>query len=181
MNTHRQLERIAQQIDLDLKAIREVLRQPAESEFARSGLTGPQRSVMEVLVYSDGLSLKDLSRRLGLAHSTVSGIVDRLAKRGLVERHHPETDSRLTIEAVSPQVRRFMRHTLPALRLHPLAEALSRARPAERAKIAEALKALRRLLESCPTRSGTPSPSPSADPPCTRTPSRIPACSTPRR
>lgn len=158
MNKQRELERIAREIDLDLKAVRQVLRQPAESEFARSGLTGPQRSVMQALVYADGMSLKELSRQVGLAHSTVSGIVDRLAKRGLVERHHPETDSRLSVVAVSRQVRHFMRHTLPALSLHPLAEALGRARPAERTKIAEALKTLRRLVEERPTRPGIPSP-----------------------
>lgn len=158
MNKQRELERMAQEIDRDLKAVRQVLRQPAETEFARSGLTGPQRSVMQALVYAEGMSLKELSRQVGLAHSTVSGIVDRLARQGLVERHQPETDGRLSVIVVSQPVRDFMQHTLPALALHPLAEALGRATPAERAAIAEGLTTLRRLVEGRPTKPGIPSP-----------------------
>jgi len=37
------------------------------------------------LVDSGGLSLKLLSEKVSLAHSTVSGIVDRLEKRGMVK------------------------------------------------------------------------------------------------
>ena len=39
----------------------------------------------------DGLSVKELSRRMGLSHSTVSGIVDRLERRGLVARRVQRT------------------------------------------------------------------------------------------
>ena len=59
-------------------------------------LTLPQRNVMQVLVQSDGLSLKELSKQVGLAHATVSGIVDRLEKRGLVERRQDASDGRFT-------------------------------------------------------------------------------------
>jgi DNA-binding MarR family transcriptional regulator len=41
----------------------------------------PQSAVIQAVVKHDGISLKDLSREVSLAHSTVSGIVDRLEKR----------------------------------------------------------------------------------------------------
>src|SRR5262245_54725995 len=88
------LTAMAAEIDRDLRAIRKLLRRPLEADITRGGLTGPQQQAMSVLVRSDGLSLKQLSRELALAHSTVSGIVDRLEKRGMVERRPDESDRR---------------------------------------------------------------------------------------
>ena len=50
--------------------------------------------VMQALVQSEGLSLKQLSAQVSLAHSTVSVIVDRLQARGMVVRSKDETDGR---------------------------------------------------------------------------------------
>ncbi len=138
----------AQQIDRDLRAIRQALQRPAEAEFARGELTGAQRAIMQIIVASEGLSLKELSSHAGLAHSTVSGIIDRLEKRGMVIRQPDEKDGRFSRIFPSDEVTAFMRERLPALTMNPLVDALGRAKPAERAIIAEGLSALRRLLDS---------------------------------
>jgi DNA-binding MarR family transcriptional regulator len=143
-----ELARMAREIDEHLRRVRQVLRQPLETEFARGGLTGPQRSVMQALVHANGMSLKDLSRSVGLAHSTVSGIVDRLVKKGLLARQSDKKDRRLSLIVPSRQVRDYVRNKLPALTIHPLLEALRRTRPAERTAILDALKILRRAVES---------------------------------
>ena len=143
-----ELAHVAQEIDEHLRHVRRVLRQPLEAEFARGGLTGPQRSVMQALVHANGMSLKDLSRSVGLAHSTVSGIVDRLAKKGLLARQPDKKDRRLSLIVPSKQVRDYVRNKLPALTIHPLEEALRRTRPAERAVILEGLRTLRRAVET---------------------------------
>jgi DNA-binding MarR family transcriptional regulator len=141
------LRAIAEDVDRDLRAIRERLRRPLEAEIARGNLTGPQQSVMHALVHSDGMSLKELSAHLGLAHSTVSGIVDRLQERGLVERRVDKADKRITRLAVTQTVRDFLRDILPRLSAHPLAEALGRANAAQRRAIVVGLRTLRNLLE----------------------------------
>ena len=138
---------MAAEIEAHLSAVRQVLRQPVEAEFARGNLTAPQRSVMQALFHTDGLSLKDLSRRVGLAHSTVSGIVDRLEKRGLAERRPDPSDGRASVIVVSQAVRAYMRDAFPALVLNPVIAALRSARPAQRAVILEGLRTLRRVLE----------------------------------
>ncbi len=102
---------------------------------------------MRALVQHDGMSLRDLSKELGLAHSTVSGIVDRLEKQGLVARRADESDLRVSKIVVSTQVRDFLRDRWPSLEMHPLAEALRGASPAEREEVAQGLRTLRRLLE----------------------------------
>jgi DNA-binding MarR family transcriptional regulator len=147
MSTASKLAQMAQEIDLHLKAVRQSLRKPVEAEFARGGLTGPQRSVMHVVVESDGISLKDLSQKVGLAHSTVSGIVDRLEKQGLTARTTDKNDGRISLIVASKVVRDYMRDTLPRLTIHPLVEALRRAKPAERNRILMGLRTLRRLVE----------------------------------
>ena len=86
------LVKLAQEMDQHLNVIRQRLREPLETEFARGNLTGPQRMVMHALVLSKGLSLKQLSAQVSLAHSTVSGIVDRLQARGMVIRRRDETE-----------------------------------------------------------------------------------------
>jgi DNA-binding MarR family transcriptional regulator len=141
-----ELGRLAREIESHLAAVRQILRQPVEAEFARGNLTGPQRSVMQALAHADGLSLKQLSHTVGLAHSTVSGIVDRLEKRGLAERRPDPADRRATIIVVSKMVRDYVRDTLPGVTLHPVVAALRRAKPAERAVIIEGLRTLRRVV-----------------------------------
>ncbi len=142
------LTRMAQEVEGHLSAIRHMLRQPVEAEFARGQLTGPQRSVMQTLYHSGGLSLKELSQRVGLAHSTVSGIVDRLEKRGMAERRPDAADGRATTIMVSKMVRDYMRDTYPALVVHPVTAALRRAKPAERVAILEGLRTLHRVVEA---------------------------------
>jgi DNA-binding MarR family transcriptional regulator len=140
-----ELAAMAEEIDLNLRELRRALRKPIENEAARAGITWPQRNAMQVLVRSDGLNLKELSKRMGLAHATVSGIVDRLEKRGLVERKQDSSDGRFTNVLVSDPVRKFMKTKLNALMIDPLREALRQTTPAERRKIREGLRILRRV------------------------------------
>lgn len=145
-DSRHQFVSMAQEIERSIREIREALRRPLEAEFARGQLTGPQRSVMEVLFHSEGMSLKELCRRVGLAHSTVSGIVDRLERRGMVRRETNADDKRLTQIAVSKMVRDFMSKKAPKITAHPLADALAAAKPSERKAILAGLQELKRLI-----------------------------------
>jgi DNA-binding MarR family transcriptional regulator len=141
------LHRLAREIDQHLGVVRQRLREPLEMEFARGGLTGPQRIVMQALANSQGLSLKQLSAQVSLAHSTVSGIVDRLQARGMVERSRDQADGRATVITASASVRDFLSNRMPELALSPLLMALRDASPADKAAILRGLKKLRTLVE----------------------------------
>ena len=133
-------------MEAQLQAIRRKLRQRLEAEFARGELTAPQRMVMGELVRAEGMSLKELSARVSLAHSTVSGIVDRLEKQGLVERAAHATDGRVTMIRASGAVREFLQKKMPALTLTPLVKALERADEKELRAVRRGLDTLERLL-----------------------------------
>lgn len=139
---------LASRMERDLSAIRRVLRKPLEAEFAKGELTMPQKAVMQAVVASQGISLKDLSRQVSLAHSTVSGIVDRLEKRGMVERRTDPADGRISRIHASAPVAAFLRDRMPALAAGPLEAALTRATETERDLLAKALRRLRELLEA---------------------------------
>jgi len=136
------------EMERDLSAIRRMMRKPLEAEVTRGNLTVPQKSVMAVVVRHEGISLKDLSAAMSLAHSTVSGIVDRLERQGLVERRTDANDGRVSLIHATAAVREFVREKIPELSRGPLSAALDRATAAERAQIGAALRRLRELLES---------------------------------
>ena len=124
---------------------RDLFRNPfAEAES--SGLTGPQVTLIASVVSRGPMTLTELSRTLGMSHSTASGIVDRLASRGLLERSPDATDRRRTRIVVTDNVTRYVREleSGPAGRL---ATALSAATPAQRRTISRGLELLRELLD----------------------------------
>src|SRR3954447_1654849 len=102
----------AGELERDLRAIRQFLRQPVESAIASGGLTGPQVAIVQILVQAGPLSVKELSRQAGLAHSTVSGIIDRLARRGILKRSADERDARFSRVATTAAVEQYMEKAL---------------------------------------------------------------------
>jgi DNA-binding MarR family transcriptional regulator len=154
MNPGQELLGEAETITGFLRTIRILLKRPVREAIAGSGLTAPQVSVLKTLTETEGLSLKDLSARLGLAHSTVSGIVDRLERRGLVRRRTSTVDRRVSCINPTATVKTWVK-TAAALH-HPavLVEALQRASPKERALIREGLRKLRDLLEAAGSERG---------------------------
>lgn len=139
---------LARQMEQDLSSIRRALRKPLEAEVSGGKLTAPQMAVMHFVVNQPGISLKDLSRKVSLAHSTVSGIVDRLEKRGMILRRPDPADGRTSCIHPSAEVDDFVRNKIPILASGPLKAALERATIEERAAIGLALRRLRELLEN---------------------------------
>jgi DNA-binding MarR family transcriptional regulator len=140
----------AEQIDRDLSAIRSALRKPLDVEESKGQLTIPQKAVMQIVVRNHGLSLKELCKQVHLAHSTVSGIIDRLTKRGMIERRADSKDRRLARIYPTKEVQKFISNLLPSLTHRPLEEALKRATKVDRALILDAVRRLRELLDDPP-------------------------------
>lgn len=147
MKPGRELLREAETITRHIRTIRSLLKRPVHEAIAGSGLTAPQISVMRVVVENGGLSVKDLSAQVGLAHSTVSSIVDRLVRKGLVRRQTSASDRRMTCINPTTAVKTWLKSA--AAIHHPalLVDALHRASPEERVLIREGLRTLQDLLE----------------------------------
>ena len=129
-----------------LRDIRSILKRTDDIDTAGMGLTSPQVGVLRELVTTNGMSLKELSKRLGLAHSTVSGIVDRLERDNLVYRQVDPDDKRITRIYAAQQVLDYMDRTVYTRRGSVVAQALQQATPEEREQIMTAIQKLYALL-----------------------------------
>jgi DNA-binding MarR family transcriptional regulator len=139
---------VAQAIVGSLRALRQDLVRRGRAGFARSGLTAAQLSVISLLAARESMTLTDLSRELALGHSTLSGIVDRLQARGIVQRTPSPEDRRYTRIALTDDARRHgaaLSEDGPGERL---VAALAEATPEERRTISEGLALLRRLVDA---------------------------------
>jgi DNA-binding MarR family transcriptional regulator len=137
----------AEQIIAEIRALRrELLRSPPSEDGEAAGVTGPQRSVITCLVARGPMTLTDISRTLGMGHSTTSGIVDRLESRGLVRRTEDATDRRRTRITVTTRVTSYV-NRLEAGPFGRLAQGLAAASPEQRRAIRKGLKLLRELLQ----------------------------------
>jgi DNA-binding MarR family transcriptional regulator len=137
----------AEQIVALLRRLRRDLQRNPVDDARREGLTGPQVSVMACLVGAGPTTLTELSRTLGMSHSTASGIVDRLQARGLLRRAPDAEDRRRTRIVVTDKVTRYVKE----LQQGPtgrLSAALARATPAQRAAIRKGLRLVSDLLGS---------------------------------
>jgi len=77
----------------------------------RLGITGPQRLVLRVVARCPGISAKELAHVVRLHPSTITGILQRLSKRGLLLRAPDPADTRRVRLRVQPAARRFTRRS----------------------------------------------------------------------
>lgn len=68
-----------------------------------SGLTVPQANVIFALGNTDGLTCKDIGDMTHITKGTLTGVIDRLEMKGLVERWAVEGDGRKTIVALTSE------------------------------------------------------------------------------
>jgi DNA-binding MarR family transcriptional regulator len=77
-----------------------------ESEL---GITGPQRLVLRVVGRFPGLSASELAHIVRLHPSTITGILQRLVARGLLERERDPADARRVRLRLRPNAARHVR------------------------------------------------------------------------
>lgn len=69
----------------------------------RAELTGPQLTVVKILEQVGELSLSELSERIRAQNSTVTGIIDRMEREGLVVRERSKEDRRVVHIKLTPK------------------------------------------------------------------------------
>lgn len=137
------------------RGLRRHLVKGSRAELARSGLTAAQVSVVSLLGNRDSMTLSELSHELELSHSTVSGIVDRLQAKGVVQRApHPEDRRYIRISLVE-SVRRHGTVTAPDGTVGRLEAALAGATPEQRRAIKKGLTLFREFVEESQAEQGS--------------------------
>ncbi|WP_193514672.1 MarR family winged helix-turn-helix transcriptional regulator [Streptomyces griseoloalbus] len=120
-----------------------VARYHEEYEEAAAGhtLTGAQARLLSLLSL-EPLPMRKLAQRLKCEPSNVTGIVDRLESRGLVERRPDPADRRVKLAAATAEGRRVARSLQDSLRF--AREPLAGLSEAERLALRDALRRMLR-------------------------------------
>ena len=84
-------------------------RRVTKTQARERGLTSPQVSVLKILEATDDLSLTELSERMSAKNSTITGIVDRMERDGLVMRDRSSSDRRVVLIRATEKGRELAR------------------------------------------------------------------------
>jgi DNA-binding MarR family transcriptional regulator len=91
--------------------VEHALRSRSKRMEGRLGVTGPQRLVLRLLSRQRDMSPGDLARAIHLHPSTLTGILQRLVDRGLIERRADRQDHRRALLRVLPGAAPIVRAT----------------------------------------------------------------------
>lgn len=115
-------------------------------KFQEVNLTAPQGMLIGVLARNKKMKVSDLSEQLQLSNSTVSGIIDRLEKQGLVERTRSDEDRRIVYVSITKKTEEeVMEHYKYAEK--KLEDILGNASEKELDEILRGLSILEKVLE----------------------------------
>lgn len=112
----------------------------------RSGVTAPQLACLTALSRNGAVPAGRLSGQVSLDPSTVTGILDRLEERGLVERRHDEEDRRVRNIKITAAGRRLVGDTPPTMGRR-LTGVLARRPKSEREQTIRALERIAGWME----------------------------------
>lgn len=101
------LRRIIRAIDLHSRAL-----------VQRFGLTGPQLVVLKELLAEAPMPVNELASSVNLSQATVTGILDRLEKKGMIERARSTVDRRKVLVSATPTAAAALAGAPPLLQEH---------------------------------------------------------------
>jgi DNA-binding MarR family transcriptional regulator len=113
----------------------------------RVELTGPQLTVIKMLQAVGDLSLSELSERIRAQNSTVTGIIDRMEREGLVARSRSKEDRRVVHIQLTEKGARIGRE-IAVEPMEILRDALDGLSPAESRDLLRILTKIARRVQS---------------------------------
>jgi MarR family transcriptional regulator, organic hydroperoxide resistance regulator len=92
-----------------LRRIFKALQNYSHEVSSQYGITGPQLWVLKTVFKNGSLPLGELSQKMYLHPSTISGVVDRLEKKGYVSRDRDDEDRRVVMVQLTPKGKRLVK------------------------------------------------------------------------
>lgn len=129
-----------------LKYIMLLIKNSIQQQCREMNLTGPQGSLVGILSHHGAMKISDLSEKMGLSNSTVSGIVDRLEKQGIVERLRSSKDRRVVQVDVTAQYKNKVKNKFEIIE-ERLEEIMNQASDEEVKIVFDGLETLQKLME----------------------------------
>jgi MarR family transcriptional regulator, organic hydroperoxide resistance regulator len=130
-----------------LRRLFRAIHEYSKAVLARSGLSGPQVWALSLLAARPGLSAGELAERMFVHPSTLTGIVERLVRKGLISRTVDEKDKRGVRLAVTRNGLRLLKRTPPPVQVG-LTRALSALPPRRLRELSRSLERIARETEA---------------------------------
>jgi len=134
------------EIMTSVKKIMMLIKKNLDQEFKTLGISESQGLIIRTLMEYNDMKVSDIAKRLDLSNSTVSGIVDRLVEKGVVDRKRSEQDRRVVMISLAKTHRQPLKKHFQAVcdRLNKATDLVS---DQELDDIAKAIDQLKKLLE----------------------------------
>jgi len=129
-----------------IKNVKESLKHNFHKRFKDLNLTAPQGMLIGVLVHNGQMKISDLSEKMALSNSTVSGIIDRLEKNKFVERKRSEEDRRVVMVDLTEDFRKEAKERFKTVE-DSLSSVLNLATPEETEQVLIGMDILDKLLK----------------------------------
>ena len=108
-------DRLCEDVLVALRQIVRAIDLHSKKLVQRHGVTGPQMLVLKKLAEAAPLAVGELARRANLSQATVTDILDRMQRRGLVSRMRSEADKRRVIVTLTAEGTRLLDTSPPLL------------------------------------------------------------------
>lgn len=124
-----------------------LFKQSMSKVFEDSGITAPQGMVLGIISKENRIKVTELSSKLSLPNSTVSGILDRLEKQAMVVRERSQEDRRVVYVSISPHYKESHQDLRKILMLN-IENVMKQGTPEDLSNIFTGLKTLKKLLKN---------------------------------
>ncbi len=82
-------------IEKYLRRVDYIIRKKGREILSDYDITVPQFTALQILIHNETMTIGELSRRMALASSTITDLVDRMEKTDLVVRKRDDKDKRV--------------------------------------------------------------------------------------
>ena len=130
-----------------LQDVMHLFKQNMKKFLGDAGISAPQGMVIGLLSKNKKMKITELSSKLCLSNSTVSGIIDRLEAQEMVVRERSKEDKRVVYVSISPNFEDM--HKVFHKQIEKNVQTIiNQGSPEELQKISEGLITLKKLLSS---------------------------------
>lgn len=138
---------ITNDVLIAIRKIMQSISMNSRSLVKRVGLTGPQLVILQAVVHSGEVSVGEVAKAISLSQGTVTGILERMQKRGLVARRRSDTDRRRVLVKATAAGEQLL-ETAPPLMQEAFVERFSSLEKWEQTMILSALQRLVTIMDA---------------------------------
>lgn len=115
MKNKSRTQKLSNEVLISLRKIMQAIDLHSKSLNKKYGITGPQLVILRELSDHREISVGELAKTVSLGQATVTGVLNRLEKRGFITRRRSETDKRRVLIRATETCKKLLDEAPPPL------------------------------------------------------------------